>query len=78
MKYPGQDTVDGKKCSVYKTTDEGSKAKVWLWEEYGFPIRVESLADGQTVVVEYKNIKVDDIPASMFELPAGVQVMEFQ
>ena len=28
------------------------------------------------MIMEYKNIEFVDIPDSMFELPAGVQIME--
>lgn len=77
MKYLGRDTVDGKKCVIYEVTEEESTSKVWFWEEHGFPIRVETTVDGQEMVMEYKNVKVGDIPASMFRIPDGVEVMEF-
>lgn len=32
----------------------------------------------QTTVIEFKNIEIKDIPDSMFELPGGVEVMDFE
>lgn len=77
LKYLGRDTVDGKKCVVYAVSAEGSSSKVWFWDDWGFPLRVENTFEGETVIVEYRNVQVGDIPASMFEPPAGVQLMSF-
>jgi outer membrane lipoprotein-sorting protein len=49
---------------------------MWIWEQYGFPIRVEMTTTEGTVIVEYKNIEFTDIPDIMFELPEGVEIME--
>jgi outer membrane lipoprotein-sorting protein len=72
----GHETLDGKVCLVVQYTAEGATVKTWLWEQYGFPIRVEMTTSEGTTVVEYKNIEFIDIPDSMFELPEGVEIME--
>jgi outer membrane lipoprotein-sorting protein len=70
----GTETVDGKVCLVVEYDYGGTSTKAWVWKEHGFPIRIEmTSAEGKTVI-EYKNIDFGDIPDSMFELPAGVQV----
>ncbi len=68
----GTETMDGKVCLVIEYTIEGSTAKMWIWKEKGFPIRVEMTTTEGTVIMEYKNIDFSDIPDSEFELPAGV------
>jgi outer membrane lipoprotein-sorting protein len=78
----GTETLDGMVCQVvaYTYTDlQGgeAKAKQWLWKERGFPIRVETTSQGQTSIMEMKNIEFGDIPDEMFELPDGVEIMEF-
>jgi outer membrane lipoprotein-sorting protein len=70
----GTETVDRKVCLVVEYTAEGVKTKSWIWKENGFPIRMEAPDTEGTWVVEYKNIEFVDIPDSMFELPAGVQI----
>lgn len=75
-KLVGTEKVDGKECLVYEVADAGEAVKVWVWKEYGFPLKAEITAEGGKAVVEYKNVKVEDIPDSMFELPAGVEVMD--
>lgn len=75
-KLVGRDTIDGKDCLVYEMNDGDDKIKYWLWEEYGFPIKGEVTAGEQKIQFEYKNVKVENIDDSMFDLPAGVEVME--
>ncbi len=78
MKSLGKETVDGKKCIMYEVAEaDNATSKVWIWEEYGVPVKMEMVVDGQKTVMEYKNIEVGDIPDSTFELPAEVQIMSF-
>jgi outer membrane lipoprotein-sorting protein len=72
----GHKTLDGKYCLVVEYTVEGQTATMWIWEEHGFPIRIEMTTAEGTVIMEYKNIEFVDIPDSMFELPEGVEIME--
>jgi hypothetical protein len=72
----GHETLDGKVCLVVQYTAEGATVKMWLWEQYGFPIRVETTTSEGTAVVEYKNIEFGDITDTMFELPEGVEIMD--
>jgi hypothetical protein len=76
----GHDTLDGKYCLVVEYTAGREKAKTWIWEEHGFPIRVEIInVEGfitdECIIIEYKNIEFVDIPDSMFEIPEGVEMM---
>ena len=70
----GTETIDGKVCTVVQYTVEGQTAKMWLWQEHGLPIRAEVTSPQGTVVMEYKNIQLTDIPDSTFVLPDGVQI----
>lgn len=74
MKYIKNETLDGKKCLIYEVSDQDEKVKVWLWEDYGIPLRVEASDEG--MLVEYKNIKVEDIDDSLFVLPVGINIMD--
>lgn len=72
-------TYDGSKCKVLLVKDDSSKAetKLWMREDYGIPLRVEAIdADNGKTVMEYKNLKVGAQPAALFQLPAGVEVMD--
>ena len=72
----GSETLDGKSCSVIEYSAETEKVKMWVWTKYGLPIRTETTTEKGTSVVELKNIDFGSISDSMFELPAGVQIME--
>lgn len=72
----GTMTLDGKVCLVVEYTVQEIKTKSWIWKEKGFPIRMEMATPQGTMVMEFKNIEFVDIPDSMFELPAGVQIVQ--
>ena len=72
----GTEVLDGKTCLIIEYTTETEQVKMWIWTNYGWPIRTETTTAQGTSVVELKNIELGNIPDSMFELPAGVQMME--
>jgi len=72
----GTETLDGKSCLVIEYTTETDDVKMWVWTQYGLPIKTESTTAEGTSIVELKNIESGDISDSMFELPAGVQLIE--
>ncbi len=81
MKYDpvvvGTEILDGKSCLVIEYTTETADVKMWLWKRYGLPIKTESTTEIEgTSVIELKNIDFSNIPDNIFELPAGVQIME--
>lgn len=75
--FLGNEEVEGIKCSKWslKAKEEGdAKVIMWLHSEYGLPVKVETTINNVVSTMLYKNLKVEDIPDDMFELPAGVQV----
>ena len=72
----GKEVLDGKNCLVVESSTETEEVKMWFWTKYGIPIRMEITTDEGTIVTEVKNIEIGDIPDSMFELPAEVQIIE--
>lgn len=72
------ETIDGKVCTVLGMSVPGGIAekKMWLWQVYGLPIREElTTRPYGTSVTEMKNIELDPIPDSMFELPARAELV---
>lgn len=76
MVFISREIYDKKDCLVYETNEDGMKGKMWIWEEGGMPLRVESTKDGETVVAEFLNFNIGDVDNSMFSLPAGAQIMD--
>jgi hypothetical protein len=74
-KTVGTETIDGKLCTIVEYTVQGTLTKSWIWQDRGLPIRVEATSAQGKTIMEYKNLEFSDIPDSMFELPAGVQMM---
>lgn len=72
----GEETIEGKSCFVARCppVDTGT---YWIWKQYGVPIKNETKsASGGTITIEHKNMEFDDVPDSIFELPAGIPVLE--
>ncbi len=76
MIFTKRETFDGKECLVYETNIDGAKGKMWIWEEKGMPLRVETQSGQDKVVVEFLNFVTGDIDDSLFELPKGVTVID--
>ncbi len=71
----GTETLDGKRCLVVEYSGDDEVVKMWIWEDTGFPLRQEiAITDGK-VVIEYKNYDFSQIDDSVFELPAGVEII---
>ena len=72
----GTETMDGKICTVVEYVTPEGRTKMWIWQKHGFPIRTEMTTGDGTIIMEYKNIQLGEIPDSMFKLPAGVKIMD--
>ena len=77
----GTDTVDGHACKVENITvtprdGKPSKMKVWEAEDLkGFPVKVEIPSNSGTITLQYKDISLDEPPASLFTHPDNCQQM---
>lgn len=75
--YLRDETFDGKKCAVYQGKDfEGYTATIWIWKEWGLPIKIVSDMGSDTMTVEFKNLELNKVKDSIFELPAGVELID--
>jgi outer membrane lipoprotein-sorting protein len=76
----GYEYIDEKRCAVVEyTISEDSitfTQKMWIWERYGMPIKIETTANEETSTIEYKNIETSGVDDSLFELPEGVTVTD--
>lgn len=70
-------TYEGIPCKVVRYKDaDGTETKLWVAEEYGIPLRHEETGpQGEKTLIEYKNIKFGSLPDDLFQLPAGVEIM---
>jgi outer membrane lipoprotein-sorting protein len=73
-KNSGTETVNGRLCDKWVTTDKNGKTTTaWIDKKLFFPIKTVT-ADGATM--ELTNIKEGAPPASTFDVPAGYQKMD--
>jgi outer membrane lipoprotein-sorting protein len=76
----GEEIVQGHPCDIYEFADQeagGAATKAWVRQQRGFPVRIEVEQPDGLMVVELSNIQLDaELDDALFELPAGVDVME--
>lgn len=73
----GTETIDGKSCDVYEWTYQSITTKEWIWKDKSLPIKMVSTSSSSTTTIEYKNIVFGTLSNSLFELPAGVEIVQF-
>lgn len=81
MNYLGKETINGISCHVVETRDlsDDNQVKMWLHEEYGFPMRIESRTEQDTLhVSEVTDFKVGNLSDDLFEMPEGYQIMDLE
>lgn len=80
MRYLGKETVNGIVCHVVETVDQDGEhqVKMWLHEDYGFPLRVESQAkDGsEAVLMEVTDFKVGGLSDDLFKVPEDYEIVD--
>ena len=70
-KFLGEESISGMPCKKYEVMEEGEKTILWISKQFPFPIKIED----PEMVMEYKNIKLDQLDDSLFELPTGYEKM---
>lgn len=77
----GTEQVSGKSTDVYQFTEPTlqKEAKVWVWSEKNFPVKIEVPAPDGLTLVELYNIQFEPpIAANQFELPADTKIVDLQ
>ena len=75
----GKEKVNGYVCEKYQYIYHDKSLGVltqWLSKRLNYPIKTEYKAEAYHMVTEYKNIKEERIPDSLFEIPSGYQKMQ--
>lgn len=65
----GTQMLDGKECLMVSYPDGDITVKMWIWKDWGFPLRKEIISPTGTNVFEYKNITFDSVSDDVFKLP---------
>lgn len=80
LQYLGRESVNGIPCHVVQSvdTESGHGVKMWLHENYGFPMRVESLATNpdEQYTMEVTEFKVGNVADSQFDIPSDYQIID--
>lgn len=72
----GPDTIDGIACLKYKVTSDKTKQVFYFWMDAAKKVPVELDSDSGSLKVKWRNYQAGPQDASLFEVPAGYQMME--
>ena len=80
VKIVGTETIAGFKCKIMSITDAQGKeeSKMWVSEEYGIPLRVETYHEEGQTTMEYKNLKVGSVSDAELQLPENVEIADMR
>lgn len=73
----GKATIAGKECEI-REMPKGATGKIWIWQN--MPLKMElSGANGVGMTMEATKVETPvNLPASLFQVPAGMKVQDFQ
>jgi len=77
--FLGKEIVNGYNTDIYRYFDPSANAPVtvWVWTEEQFPVRIQMKSAMGSVESEITNIRFNvPVSDSMFQLPAGAQIMD--
>jgi len=72
----GQETVNGVAAKKYRMSSPDGSAVGWFDPATGAPIRMESIVNGATQSLEWKNRKVGAQSADLFQVPKDYKVQD--
>ncbi len=77
LREVGKEKLNGKDTVIFEyQDDEGQTVTVWVWEDYGIPVKSSTYVEGWgELVAELGEIEFVEISDDMFILPEGVQIM---
>ncbi len=71
-----KEVLNGKNTLVYSTDYGVESGTIWVWEDYGIPIKIEIFTEDDFMSIEYRNFYVGPIDDSIFEIPDDVEIMD--
>ncbi len=74
LEVTGKEEVGGKETVVIEYTAERENVKMWIWKEYGLPVKVETGLRERKI--EIREVDFNYISDDMFNLPPDVQLVE--
>jgi len=75
----GRETLDGEEVTKYRVAadDAGGSYTVFIWAtDDGIPLRIEGSGDEGSFEMVLSDLQRGPQPADLFEVPAGVQMMQ--
>lgn len=79
--YKGKESVNGISCHVVESASKNGEGgiRMWLHEEYGFPMKMESMEKGKegSFTMEVISFETGDVSDDEFLVPEDYKIMDF-
>lgn len=74
----GSEDVNGEPCYLIVTKDsvQGYEMKMWIHKKYGIVMKMEADSPDGKMNLVVRNLKVGDVPDSLFDIPNDIVMME--
>jgi len=68
--------MHGESSAVFEVTTPEATLKYWIWVAKGLPLRIEAVAKGQRVILDFSDYRFGAQSDMLFELPPGTKIVE--
>jgi hypothetical protein len=72
----GEETIDGRIVKKIRMSMTEGSALGWFDKSTGAPVKMESVVEGKTASIEWKNMKPGPQPAAIYEIPEGYEITD--
>lgn len=76
IEYLGEEKLEGATARKYRFSADEGALLAWFDAGSSAPLRMETTAEGEKAVVEWKNLKAGDQPDKLFEVPKGYEIID--
>ncbi|MBS7525249.1 hypothetical protein KHM83_01015 [Fusibacter paucivorans] len=76
MHYKGTETFDGKTVHIFKSEIPGFTTELYIWDTYGLVVQMSTEANGNSAVMAFRNLIINDVDDSVFAFPAGAEIID--
>lgn len=71
-----KEELDDKDCFLVKYDKKEGEVRMWVWEDYGLPIKIINQEEWGVVEIFIENIDISDVPDAVFRLPLGTEIIK--
>lgn len=76
MYYKGTTTFDDKTVYIFQNVMPAYNTELYVWPEYDLIIHMSSDVNGYSAILEFQNLKINELDESAFDFPEGAEILD--